>query len=49
MLSDLHTIFGEVADEASKKVVDAIESVETGAQDRPVKDVVISSIDIKKL
>ena len=48
-LNGRHTIFGEVADEASKKVVDAIESVETGAQDRPVKDVVISSIDIKKL
>ena len=48
-LNGRHTIFGEVTDEASKKVVDAIESVETGAQDRPVKDVVISSIDIKKL
>ena len=44
-----HTIFGEVADEASKKVVDAIESVETGPQDRPTQDVVISSIDIQKL
>ena len=36
-------------DEASKKVVDAIESVETGPQDRPTQDVVISSIDIQKL
>ena len=48
-LNGRHTIFGEVTDEASKKVVDAIESVETGFQDRPVKDVVISSIDIEKL
>ena len=48
-LNGRHTIFGEVADEASKKVVDAIESVETGFQDRPVKDVVISSIDVEKL
>jgi len=38
-----------VAGEACKKVVDAIEGVETGFQDRPVKDVVISSIDIEKL
>ena len=48
-LNGRHTIFGEVTDEASKKVVDAIEGVETGFQDRPVKDVVISSIDIEKL
>ena len=47
-LNGRHTIFGEVADEASKKVVDAIESVETGPQDRPTQDVVISSIDIQK-
>ena len=41
-----HTIFGAVADEDSKRVVDAIAQVPTGAQDRPVEDVVISSIDI---
>ncbi|MGO1768642.1 MAG: peptidylprolyl isomerase [Microbacterium sp.] len=41
-----HTIFGAVADDDSKRVVDAIAAVETGAQDRPVDDVVISSIDI---
>lgn len=48
-LNGRHTIFGEVADENSKKVVDAIEGVTTGAMDRPVEDVVISSIDIEKL
>ncbi len=48
-LNGRHTIFGEVADEESKKVVDAIEGVATGAMDRPVEDVVISSIDIEKL
>ena len=48
-LNSRHTIFGEVADEASKTDVDANESVETGFQDRPVKDVVISSIDVEKL
>lgn len=48
-LNGRHTIFGEVADEDSKKVVDAIEGVATGAMDRPIEDVVISSIDIENL
>ena len=41
-----HTIFGEVADQASRDVVDAIAGVATGHQDRPVQPVVISSITI---
>ena len=41
-----HTIFGEVADDASRAVVDAIAKVPTAAGDRPVEPVVISSIDI---
>ncbi|MDJ1114053.1 peptidylprolyl isomerase [Microbacterium dauci] len=45
-LNGKHTIFGEVADDASRAVVDAISAVPTGAQDRPVEPVVISSIDI---
>ncbi|WP_394289078.1 peptidylprolyl isomerase [Microbacterium sp.] len=45
-LNGKHTIFGEVADDASRAVVDAISQVKTGAQDRPVEPVVISSIDI---
>lgn len=48
-LNGRHTIFGEVADEDSKKVVDAIEGVATGAMDRPVEDVVLSSVDIEEL
>jgi peptidyl-prolyl cis-trans isomerase A (cyclophilin A) len=44
-----HTVFGEVADEDSKKVVDKIAAVKTGAQDRPLEDVVINSISIEKL
>lgn len=43
-----HTIFGEVADEVSKKVVDQIEAVPTGAQDKPLEPVVIESITIEK-
>jgi peptidyl-prolyl cis-trans isomerase A (cyclophilin A) len=46
-LQGRHTIFGEVADDASQTVVRAIEGVPTGAQDRPVEPVVISSITIE--
>ena len=41
-----HTIFGEVADDASRKVVDVIAAVEVGRQDKPIVDVVIKSITI---
>jgi peptidyl-prolyl cis-trans isomerase A (cyclophilin A) len=41
-----HTIFGEVADDESKKVVDAIEAVDTDGRDKPLTPVVISSIDV---
>jgi peptidyl-prolyl cis-trans isomerase A (cyclophilin A) len=45
-LNGKHTIFGEVADQASRDVVDAISAVSTGAQDRPVEPVVIESITL---
>ena len=45
-LNRKHTIFGEVADQASRSVVDAIAKVRTGRNDRPVEDVVITSVDI---
>ncbi|QBE48913.1 peptidylprolyl isomerase [Leucobacter triazinivorans] len=45
-LNGKHTIFGVVADDASKAVVDAISAVQTGAMDRPVDDVVISGVDV---
>ncbi|KQR88419.1 MULTISPECIES: peptidylprolyl isomerase [unclassified Microbacterium] len=45
-LQGKHTIFGEVADDASKAVVDAIAAVPTGAQDRPKVDVVLQSVDV---
>ncbi|MDI2132860.1 peptidylprolyl isomerase [Yinghuangia seranimata] len=47
-LNNRHTIFGEVADEASKKVVDSIASAPTGPMDRPLEDVVISQIVVEK-
>jgi peptidyl-prolyl cis-trans isomerase A (cyclophilin A) len=43
-----HSIFGEVADQPSRDVVDAIAAVETGAQDRPRTDVTINSITIER-
>lgn len=48
-LNGNHTIFGEVADDASKSVVDAIEGVRTGGGDRPVEDVVITGVDVTEL
>ena len=45
-LNGKHTIFGEVADQESRDVVDKIAAVSTGQQDRPLEPVVISSIDI---
>ncbi len=45
-LQGKHTIFGEVADDESKRVVDAIEAVDTDGRDVPLEPVVISSIDI---
>ncbi len=44
-----HTIFGEVADDASKKVVDEIEAVPTDGRDVPLEPVVISGIDVAEV
>ena len=46
-LNRKHTIFGEVADEESRKVVDAIATTRT-AQERPLSDIVINRIDIER-
>lgn len=43
-----HTVFGEVADDASKAVVDAIAKVDTDRNDRPIAEVVINSVTIQK-
>ncbi|MFT4028538.1 MAG: peptidylprolyl isomerase [Protaetiibacter sp.] len=48
-LNRKHTIFGEVADEESRRVVDAIEAVPTDGRDKPLEDVVITGIDVEKL
>jgi len=46
-LNRKHTIFGEVADAASREVVDAIAAAPTGRGDRPKDDVIITSISVE--
>ena len=46
-LTNKHTIFGEVADQASRDVVDKIATVATGPGDRPVEPVIIESVVIE--
>ncbi|WJY62168.1 Peptidyl-prolyl cis-trans isomerase A [Corynebacterium atrinae] len=45
-LNNHHTIFGEVTDAESQKVVDAIATTATDRMDRPTEPVVIESITI---
>ncbi len=47
-LNNKHTIFGEVADQASRDVVDAIDKTATGPGDRPVEPVVIETVEIER-
>ena len=46
-LNGKHTIFGKVADDESRAVVDAIESTRVRPGDRPVEDIVINSITLE--
>jgi len=45
-LTGAHTIFGRVADDESRKVVDAIAAVSTDSQDRPLEPVVVTSLTV---
>lgn len=47
-LNRKHTIFGEVADDASRQVVDAIGAVKTDRFDRPTEAVVLQKIEIER-
>ena len=47
-LNGHHTIFGEVADDASKKVVDKLEALDTDSSDRPLEPAGILSIEVKR-
>jgi peptidyl-prolyl cis-trans isomerase A (cyclophilin A) len=46
-LNGKHTIFGRVADDESRAVVDTIGTTKTRPGDRPVEDVVINSVTIE--
>jgi peptidyl-prolyl cis-trans isomerase A (cyclophilin A) len=47
-LNNRHTIFGQVADEQSAKVVDTIATSPTNPADRPLQDVVIERVEIER-
>jgi len=47
-LNNKHTIFGEVADQASRDVVDTIATTKVGPGDRPAEPVVIESVEIER-
>ncbi|WP_378144220.1 peptidylprolyl isomerase [Cnuibacter sp. UC19_7] len=46
-LQGKHTIFGVVADDASRRVVDKLAGVATDSYDRPLDDVVIESVTVE--
>ena len=41
-----HTIFGEVADQPSRDVVDTIGAVRTASGDKPVEPVILNSVTV---
>ena len=45
-LNRKHSIFGEVKDEASQKIVDSIDTTKTGSGDRPIEAIKINSVTI---
>ncbi|MBJ8325683.1 bifunctional Cof-type HAD-IIB family hydrolase/peptidylprolyl isomerase [Streptococcus pacificus] len=45
-LDNRHTVFGQLLEEESYKVLDEIASVETGFADKPVQDVTILTIEV---
>lgn len=47
-LNRKHTIFGVVADDPSRKVVDAIATTAVGPRDKPFDDVVITSVTVER-
>ena len=45
-LTGRHTIFGKVLDDESRAVIDAIATVATDGQDRPVDDIMITGVTL---
>ncbi|MEA9985398.1 peptidylprolyl isomerase [Subtercola sp. RTI3] len=48
-LQGKHTIFGEVADDSSKRIVDKLAAVATDAYDRPLDAVVVESVEVAEV
>jgi peptidyl-prolyl cis-trans isomerase A (cyclophilin A) len=48
-LNRKHTIFGEVADQASREVIDRIAATDTGQMDRPKTDVVVEKVTVERV
>jgi peptidyl-prolyl cis-trans isomerase A (cyclophilin A) len=48
-LQGKHTIFGAVADAASRAVVDAIAAAPTDGMDRPQGDIAITSVEVHEV
>ena len=47
-LNRRHTIFGEVTDQQSRAVVDAIAATQTDRRDRPVQPITINSVTVEQ-
>ena len=43
-----HTIFGEVADQESRNVVDTIATAKTGQADKPLEDIVVERVTVER-
>jgi peptidyl-prolyl cis-trans isomerase A (cyclophilin A) len=43
-----HTIFGEVADQDSRNVVDTIATATTGPADKPLEDIVVERVSVER-
>ena len=48
-LNRRHTIFGEVADQSSREVVDAIAQTPTDASDRPRQAIVVEKVSVERV
>ncbi|MHA7294148.1 peptidylprolyl isomerase [Arthrobacter sp. HLT1-21] len=48
-LQGKHTIFGDVTDETSRGIVEQLNAIPTDSRDKPLEDVVITSITVKQL
>jgi peptidyl-prolyl cis-trans isomerase A (cyclophilin A) len=46
-LNRKHSIFGEVTDQQSKAVVDAIANTQTGRNDKPITPITINSVTVE--